>query len=74
MTMWSLCTAAKPMLAKSLDVHIFFFAHKGDSSISTTFVIPKVSNEVFVAKENILYIDSSPKQRQVRKKGYKIGV
>ena len=45
-----------------LDVHISFFAHKGDLSISTTFVIPKVPDEVWVAKENILCIVPRPNE------------
>ena len=39
-----------------LDIYVSFFAHTGDLSISTTFVIPKVPDEVWVAKENILCI------------------
>ena len=50
-----------------LDIHIYFFVHKGDLSISTTFVIPKVPDEVWVAKENMRCY--SPKRRQARKKG-----
>ena len=46
----------KVLEVDELDVHISFFAHKGDLSISTTFVIPKVPDEVWVAKENILCI------------------
>ena len=52
-----------------LDLHISFFAHK-DLSISSTFVIPKVPDEVWVAKENMRCY--SPKRRQARKKG-KVG-
>ena len=45
-----------------LDIHIYFFVHKGDLSISTTFVIPKVPDEVWVAKENILCIVPRPNE------------
>ena len=45
-----------------LDVHISFFAHKGDLSISTKFVIPKVPEEVWVANENILCIVPRPNE------------
>ena len=44
-----------------LDLHISFFAHK-DLSISSTFVIPKVPDEVWVAKENILCIVPRPNE------------
>ena len=57
----------KVLEVDELDVHISFFAHKGDLSISTTFVIPKVPDEVWVAKENMRCY--SPKRRQARKKG-----
>ena len=45
-----------------LDVHISFFAYKGDLPISTTFVIPKVPDEVWVAKENTLCIVPHPNE------------
>ena len=45
-----------------LNVHISFFARKGDLSISTTFVISKVPDEVWVAKENILCIVPRPNE------------
>ena len=60
----------KVLEVDELDFHISFFAHKGDLSISSTFVIPKVPDEVWVAKENMRCY--SPKRRQVRKKG-KVG-
>ena len=46
----------KALDVDELDVHISFFAHKGDLSISAIFVIPKVPDEVWVAKEDILCI------------------
>ena len=51
-----------------LDVHISFFAHREDLSISTTFVIPKVPDEVWVAKENILCIVPRPNKDMQRKR------
>ena len=54
------CKAYVGKALEVLDVPISFFAHKGDLSISTTFVIPKVPNEVWVAKENILCIIPRP--------------
>ena len=45
-----------------LDIQISFFAHEEDLSISTTFVIPKVPDEVWVAKENILCIVPRPNE------------
>ena len=50
----------KVMEVDELDVHISFFAHKGDLSTSTTFFIPKLPDEVWVAKENILCIVPCP--------------
>ena len=58
----------KVLEVDELNVHIFFFAHKGDLSISITFVITKVPDEVLVAKENILCIVPRPNE-EVRKKG-----
>ena len=52
----------KVLEVDELDVHISFFAHKGDLSITTTFVIPKVPDEVWVAKENILCIVLCPNE------------
>ena len=52
----------KVLEVDELDVHISFFAHKGDLSISTKFVIPKVPDEVWVAKENILCIVPRPNE------------
>ena len=52
--------ADKVLEVDGLDVHISFFAHREDLSISTTFVIPKVPDEVWVAKENILCIVPRP--------------
>ena len=45
-----------------LDIHIYFFVHKGDLSISTTFVIPKVPHEV--PKENLLCIVPRPNEEK----------
>ena len=47
-----------------LDIHIYFFVHKGDLSISTTFVISKVPDEVWVPKENILCIAPRPNEEK----------
>ena len=55
---------SKVLKVDELDVHISFFAHKGDLSISTKFVIPKVPDEVWVAKENILCIVLCPNEDQ----------
>ena len=52
----------KALEVDELDFHISFFAHKGDLSISSTFVIPKVPDEVWVAKENILCIVPRPNE------------
>ena len=51
----------KVLEVDELDVYISFFVHKG-VSISTTFVIPKVLDEVWVPKENILCIFPRPKE------------
>ena len=52
----------KVLEVDELDVHISFLVQKGDLSISTTFVIPKVPDEVWVAKENILCIVPRPNE------------
>ena len=54
----------KVLEVDELDIHISFFAHTGDLPISTTFVIPKVPDEVWVAKENILCIVLCPNEDQ----------
>ena len=51
----------KVLEVDELDAYISFFVHKG-VSISTTFVIPKVLDEVWVPKENILCIFPRPKE------------
>ena len=55
-------SVGKVLEVDKLDVHISFFVHKGDLSISSTFVIPKVPDEVWVAKENILCIVPRPNE------------
>ena len=52
----------KVLEVDELDVDISFFAHKGDLPISTTFVIPKVPDEIWVAKVNILCIVPLPNE------------
>ena len=53
---------SKVLEVDELDVRICFFARKGDLSISTTFVIPEVPDEVWVAKENIFCIVPRPNE------------
>ena len=60
----------KVLEVDELDVHISFLAHKGDLSISTTFVIPNVPDEVWVAKENILCIVHHPNEDKRGKRAW----
>ena len=60
----------KALEIDELDIHIYFFVHKGDLSISTTFVIPKVPDEVWVAKENILCIVHHPNEDKRGKRAW----